>query len=75
MTEDHAAAPAARGEGLRFEISVEDHADLKARSDPIHLLDVREPWEIDLCRIDGSLDIPLDELAGRADEIPLDAQV
>ncbi len=39
------------------------------------LLDVREPWELDLCRFDGSLDIPMDELAARIDEIPADLPV
>ena len=36
------------------------------------LIDVREPWEFEYCRIEGSLLIPLGELASRIDEIPAD---
>ena len=58
-----------------FEITVEDLAALKTSGRRYHLLDVREPWELDLCRFEGSLDIPLDELSGRLDEIPQDAPI
>jgi rhodanese-related sulfurtransferase len=44
------------------------------RADPSRprpvLIDVREPWEFDYCRIDGSLSIPLGELATRIGEVP-----
>ena len=33
------------------------------------LLDVREPWEYDLARIEGSILIPLREIAARKDAI------
>ena len=36
------------------------------------LIDVREPWEFEYCRIDGSVLIPLSELAARIDEVPGD---
>jgi rhodanese-related sulfurtransferase len=36
------------------------------------LIDVREPWEFEYCRIEGSLLIPLGDLAARIDEIPGD---
>lgn len=36
------------------------------------LIDVREQWEFDYCRIEGSVLIPLGELARRSDEIPAD---
>ena len=39
------------------------------------LLDVREPWEFTTCRLDGSTSIPMNEVPGRLDEIPLDAPV
>ena len=41
------------------------------RAEPV-LIDVREPWEFDYCRIEGSHLIPLSELATRIDEIPAD---
>ena len=47
-------------------------SDLKARLDagdsPV-LLDVREPWEFDLARIDGSKLIPMSELGERFTEL------
>jgi adenylyltransferase/sulfurtransferase len=47
-------------------------SDLKARLDagdrPV-LLDVREPWEFDLARIDGSTLIPMSELGERFSEL------
>jgi rhodanese-related sulfurtransferase len=63
------------GADLPFEISVETLAAMRNEGTPHHLLDVREPWELDLCRIDGSLAIPLDELRDRLAEVPGDAPV
>ena len=42
------------------------------RSD-VWLLDVREPREWEICRIDGAVLIPLGELPKRIDEIPTGA--
>ena len=45
---------------------------LKARldaGDRLVLLDVREPWEFDLARIDGSKLIPMSELGERLTEL------
>ncbi len=36
------------------------------------LIDVREPWEFEYCRIEGSVLIPLGQLAARIDEVPQD---
>lgn len=33
------------------------------------LLDVREPWELEIARVDGSLDIPMGEVPERLDEL------
>ena len=41
------------------------------RTPPV-LIDVREPWEFDYCRIEGSVLIPLGELAARSVEVPGD---
>ncbi|MBL6749731.1 MAG: sulfurtransferase [Nevskia sp.] len=35
----------------------------------VRLLDVREPVELDIARIEGAVHIPLGELAGRLDEL------
>lgn len=41
-----------------------------ASREPPMVIDVREPHEFEYCRIDGSLLIPLGELARRLDEVP-----
>ena len=41
----------------------------------VALLDVREPWEFDLCAIEGSSSIPLASLPQRAGELPKDCQI
>ena len=45
--------------------------DLRARllSDPPVLVDVREDWERQLCRLDHSLHIPMEELEVRTEEL------
>jgi rhodanese-related sulfurtransferase len=39
------------------------------------LLDVREPFELELARVAGSLDIPMGEIADRLAEVPRDRDV
>ena len=41
------------------------------RTAPV-LVDVREPWEFEYCRIDGSVSVPLAELPRRVAELPRD---
>ena len=45
-----------------------------ARARPV-LLDVREPWEHQTCRIDGSLLMPMAEVPQRAAEVDANAEV
>ena len=45
------------------------------RGDEIFLLDVREPHEFDICRIDGARLIPLGDLPHRVDELPDEVDV
>ena len=39
------------------------------------LLDVREPWEFDICHIEGSLNIPMGQVPHRLDELQADAEI
>ena len=39
------------------------------------LLDVREPWEFTICRLDDSHSIPMHDVPARIDEIKLDSPV
>jgi rhodanese-related sulfurtransferase len=46
--------------------------ELKGRLDrrePIVLLDVRDPWETALARLDNAVHIPMDEIEMRAEEL------
>jgi rhodanese-related sulfurtransferase len=43
-----------------------------ATREPPLLVDVREPWEFDYCRIEGSHSIPLSQLGQRRSELPTD---
>jgi rhodanese-related sulfurtransferase len=55
-----------------FEI---DTLTLKERLDgdnPPAVLDVREPWELEIASLEGALSIPLSELTRRAAELPRD---
>lgn len=52
--------------------------DLKARlgtSDPPIVLDVREPWELDIARLPGTLDIPMNEVAARLADLPKERDI
>lgn len=51
------------------EVSVEVLRDFRLKGTPHVLVDVRSVGEADICRIDGSLLIPLPELASRLGEI------
>ncbi len=39
------------------------------------LLDVREPWEVELVSLPGSLCIPMQDIAARAGELPTDRPI
>jgi rhodanese-related sulfurtransferase len=40
----------------------------RQRARPL-LLDVREPWEFQTCRIEGSTHVPMNQVAARKDEL------
>jgi rhodanese-related sulfurtransferase len=44
------------------------------RPDPV-LLDVREPWEFETCRIAGALPIPMNNIPARMQELDDDAPI
>lgn len=51
------------------EIAPSELADALEAGEEIEILDVREPDEWRVCRIEGSRHIPLSELGGRLDEV------
>jgi molybdopterin/thiamine biosynthesis adenylyltransferase/rhodanese-related sulfurtransferase len=46
-----------------------------ARGEALYLLDVREPWEVDVAVIEGSNAIPMSNVPARVAEIPRDREV
>ncbi|MFN8062205.1 MAG: molybdopterin-synthase adenylyltransferase MoeB [Vicinamibacterales bacterium] len=58
-----------------LEISVEELRERFERRDAFYLLDVREPHEAEICRIDGATLIPLGQLGSRIAEVPRDREV
>jgi rhodanese-related sulfurtransferase len=39
------------------------------------LLDVREPWEVEICALPGAINVPLGEIPGRLEELPRDRAI
>lgn len=53
-----------------------DVTELKRRLDtgsPCKLLDVRETWEYDICKIPGSVNVPMSQILNRLGELDLHA--
>lgn len=44
------------------------------KSKPL-LLDVREPWEFNICRIEGSINIPMQDIPARLQELDDEQQI
>src|SRR5437016_875209 len=69
--------PRQRGRGgvylMSQEITVADLAKRIENGHPVRLIDVRQTWEHQLARLEGSLHIPLNDLPHRTAEIPTDA--
>jgi rhodanese-related sulfurtransferase len=61
------------------QISVRELADWLAaasrneRSRPL-MVDVREPWEVDICRIEGAITLPMAAVPPRLQELDPDAE-
>jgi len=43
--------------------------------DKLVVLDVREPWERNICALPGATGIPMREIPARAEELPKDAEI
>ena len=53
-----------------LEITPSQLESMLAAADPPLVLDVREPWELEICRIDGAREIPMTSLPQRLQELP-----
>jgi rhodanese-related sulfurtransferase len=56
-------------------ITVQTLAAWRRNGTKLTLVDVREPWEVEICKIDGALMIPLQQIPARFGELPTDAPV
>lgn len=54
-------------------VQLREWLDDKSRTSPV-LLDVREPWEIQICAIAGSVAVPMNSIADRSAELQPDAE-
>jgi rhodanese-related sulfurtransferase len=55
-----------------FEIDATTLKDRLDGDNPPAILDVREPWELDIAKVDGVIAIPLGEISRRFGELPKD---
>lgn len=53
-----------------FEIDVETLDAMRRAGDDHTLIDVREPWEVELCAIPGAVHIPMQTIPDRLADIP-----
>lgn len=60
---------------MDFEISVGQVNALKKRGEAFTLLDVREPWEFEKAKIEGSKHIPMGEVPVRVQELDPDEHI
>jgi rhodanese-related sulfurtransferase len=54
------------------QMSVQDLAKWRADGTPHAILDVREPYELAICQIDGTLHVPMAHVPARLADIPAD---
>ena len=57
---------------LPFEIAPDELARRRAGAEPLVMLDVREPWELDIVRFESCLAVPLAALPERVASLPRD---
>lgn len=57
------------------EITPEELKTRLDRKDPLVLLDVRQAWERELCRLPGATHIPIEEIEFRTEELNPDDEV
>lgn len=52
-----------------LEISVQQLHEMRTAGETVTILDVREPQELAICKIDGSLDIPMQTVPANLDKL------
>jgi rhodanese-related sulfurtransferase len=59
---------------MNLEITPKELAEMMKRGDKVRLIDVREPWEYELTRIEGSELIPMGDVPARLPELYRDEE-
>ena len=54
---------------LPFEITPQEVQELAGRSEPLHLIDVRQPDEFEITRIEGAELVPMDTVPRQLDKL------
>ena len=54
------------------EIDVETLDRMRRGGEPLLIVDVREPWEVETCSFDDSLAIPMGDFVERVEDLPRD---
>ena len=57
------------------EITSQKLKELMEKHEDVALVDVRQPWEVKLCAIRGSMNVPLQVLPDMLGELPEDKQI
>lgn len=58
-----------------LEITLEELKQAREAGRDLVVLDVREPWELEIAHLEGTLDIPMNEIPERLSELPKDKPV
>lgn len=60
-----------------FPVDIDVHAfhEMREKSEKLWILDVRQPWETDICAFKDSVHLPLASLPGGVDRIPREGPV
>jgi rhodanese-related sulfurtransferase len=60
---------------LPLQIDARGLADRLQTAEPPMVLDVREPWEVAICAIPDSVNVPMAEIAARIDDLPQERSI
>lgn len=60
---------------MNKEISAIEAANLRENDPDVLFLDVREDQELEICRIEGALHIPMGEIPERFEQLPTDTTI
>lgn len=57
------------------DIDVQTLERMRREGEAFHLIDVREPWEVDICSFEGTHNIPIGSFLERVGEVPKEGKI